>query len=143
MKTRLFFTLSAVMLFISCEKEKTDPRDAYIGTWQGTETQVYPEIGSTETFDVTYMITKGTQNNEIVITNTEAYEFTYTAIINDDGYSYKRFQLFTNMSGISVYFQLTGAGYLRNSQINENGNMFVSADGTDLSGTWYRTLTKK
>jgi hypothetical protein len=144
MKTRLIFTLFAVMLLISCEKDKeTDPRDAYIGTWQGTETQVYSQLGTSETYDVTYVITKGTETGEIIITNASVYEFTYHAIVSLNAHTYEQFHLFTDDSGISVYFQLTGGGNISGKQINENGNLYVSADGTEFYGTWYRTLHKK
>jgi hypothetical protein len=144
MKTRLIFPLFAVMLLISCEKDKdTDPRDAYIGTWTGSETQVYTDLNTSETYDVTYSITKGTASTEIIVANVDAPDFTYVATVSDEAHTYRKFQLYTDDSGIGVFFQLTGAGNLSGKQIMENGNLLVSIDGSDFNGTWYRTLQKE
>ena len=144
MKTRLIFPLFAVMLLISCEKEKEiDPREAYLGTWTGTETQVYPQLGTSETYDVTFMITKGTVSNEINIINAEAYEFSYTASVSNQTHTYREFHYNSIQEGINVNYQLTGAGNIAGKQINENGNLLVTIDGANFNGLWYRTLTKK
>ena len=144
MKTSLIFPLFAVMLLISCEKEKEiDPREAYLGTWTGTETQVYPQLGTSETYDVTFMITKGTVSNEINIINAEAYEFSYTASVSNQTHTYREFHYNSIQEGINVHYQLTGAGNIAGKQINENGNLLVTIDGAYFNGLWYRTLTKK
>lgn len=144
MKTKLsLIILSMTLAFVGCKKDdSTDPRDKYIGTWYGTETQVFTELGISDTYNVNYAITKSAVANEIIVTNSESSELSYTAIVDGNQHTYKKFSYYENDQGFTIYYEQEGTGIIADSQISENGTMLSSISGYDYYGTWFRTLIK-
>ena len=145
MKTKLILLLiSITVAFSSCKKDDsvTDTRDKYVGKWIGTQTVKFTDSGSTDSFPVTYQITKGTVNNQIKFTDSDDASIILTAYVDNTTHVYDKYTQTDNSSGTLIYMEQTGTGSISGNTITDSGNLLLQMDGYNYYGTWTQKLTK-
>jgi hypothetical protein len=77
----LTFALAIPVLFNSCTKDKTDDRDAFVGTWQVSETWTNSLGSGTDNYTMTIAVSS-TASNAVLITNFAGVGYTASATIS-------------------------------------------------------------
>ena len=145
MKTKLILLLIGLSIaFSSCKKDEavTDQRDKYVGKWIGTQTIKFTDIGSSDSFPVTYMVTKGTGTSQIKFTDSDDASIILTANVDNTTHVYDKYTQTDNSSGTLIYMEQTGTGSISGNTITDSGNLLLQMDGYNYYGTWTQTLTK-
>ena len=133
----------ATLVFVSCKKESTpstpvDPRDKFVGNYQGTFIFQYTGSASQSSTN-THTITKSASNsNQIII------DGNLTANVNGNSYTYVQYtevQQDPTYGAITITFN--GVGTLNGSNLNESGTFTTIIQGTPLDGTWSSNMVKQ
>ena len=123
------YALVLMSAIISCEKEKEDERDKFVGTWTGT--LYFSRIGTE--YSSTVIITKSTANSMQILIGQNI------ATIHGDSYVYEQFT-----SNVGVPGNYKGTGTIDGNELSESGPI-TSDDALfegDL-GEWFRHLSKE
>lgn len=145
MKTKLLFITMAVLLaFAGCKKdEETDPRDKFIGTWNGYSTLSFPELGiSNEVSTAYFKIEKGAYDEQLKITDLDTDEV-FTAKVTGNTYTYDTYIVTDYSAGYLIEWQQEGYGSIDSKHINEYFTVFYTVDQTIFTGTLSRSLEKQ
>jgi len=125
-----------VAIIISCNKETTDERDKFVGTWTGN--LYFARIG-TEYF-TTVLITKSTTNSaQIILTQQGGSSDPRIATVNGNSYIYQNFTASLGITG-----NYTGSGSINGNIITESG--LITSDSAPYQGNlgdWGRHLNKQ
>ena len=156
MRKSVFLLSVLVTLFISCKKdknkeqEKVDPREKFVGTWQGNYTFQIPNfpLPALPAFPLTLTISKSEMSESeiiIIFRDSATQNQQTTAVVSNNEYIYKPVTL--NNSGILI--NLSGSGTIDKDgkTITESGNFNGSVPfqgvPVNLNGTWYSSLVKQ
>jgi len=131
-----------ISLITSCKKTVTDDTAKFIGIWAGTFSMNVPSAGSPSSTSTTVAITKGSADNQIILTQTGSTA-TRTANVNGNGYTYVEISTTTTTQGITISMKMNGSGTLSGTTISETGTVVITMAGVDYSGTWSSSMTKQ
>jgi hypothetical protein len=142
-KTSLFFCVILLTL-VSCKKDKeVDPRDAFVGTWKGTQREIVAELEVDESSTFTQIISKDPEySNKIRLGWPNSDEY-FSAKVNGNAYTYDEIIWTINQDGYTYNFVQNGGGSINGSVITEGGTLQVNVVGQQFRGTWQATLNKQ
>lgn len=139
------FVIGAIIcisLITSCKKTTTDDTAKFIGTWVGTFSMNVPLPGSPSSDSTNVAITKGTADNQIILTQTGSTA-SRTANVKGNGYTYVEINSTTTTQVIYISMKMNGSGTLSGTTITESGTVVITMGGVDYPGTWSGTMTKQ
>ena len=133
-----------LLIVVSCKKdEEVDSRDAFIGTWKGTQREIIAELEFDESSTFTQIISKDPEySNKIRLGWPGSDEF-FSARVNGNAYTYDEITWTINQDGYTYTFVQNGGGSINGSVIKEGGTLQVNVGGQQFRGTWEATLNKQ
>ena len=141
-KNLLSLLLVLGVLFTSCKKDSpavTDNRDKFVGTWNGTQRIVIPDLAVDYSQNISGEdISLSSSSNQIVI------DFSKTAIVNGNSYTYNQFtETTTDPTYGDIIIIFNGTGTINGSNIVEGGTCNTIIQGQTFNGTWSGNLVKQ
>jgi len=133
----------SIMVLSSCEKEPTDERDKFVGTWKGTENLTIPSLSLSLSDQVTYIILKSDSDTKQIIFLDEGAASDMTANVNGNAYTYDEYTETGTYEGETVSLKLNGGGSINGNVITELGTLIFYILGEEYPGTWSSTLNKQ
>jgi hypothetical protein len=131
-----------ISLITSCKKTVTDDAAKFIGTWAGTFSMNVPGAGAPSSNSTNVAITKGTSDNQIILTQTGSTA-SRTANVKGNVYTYVEINSTTTTQGITISMKMNGSGTLSGTTITESGTVVITMGGADYPGTWSSSMTKQ
>ncbi len=144
MKKSLFIAALAIMTVLSsCKKdEEVDQRNAFIGTWAGSQTTLIPSLDMTDVTDYNQSITLSSEDvKKILITSGGEIQ---KASVSGSTYTYDKYSYTTDDgAGNTMSIEMLGSGTISGNKIIETGTLKLYYLGATYPGTWSGSLTKQ